>query len=71
MRNGRSNNTTWYLPDSTRRKCFIPVPAFETPAAMQALCNILFERRQQEDVDPLILTSLFVLDFLSIHPFVQ
>lgn len=57
------------FPDGTRRTRFVPVPAFETPASVQALCDSLRERRQQEDVDPLILTSLFVLDFLSIHPF--
>ena len=63
------NEISETFPDGTRRTRFTPVPAFETPAAMQALCDSLRERRQQEDVDPLILTSLFVLDFLSIHPF--
>lgn len=34
-----------------------------------ALCDSLRERRQQEDINPLILASLFVLGLLSIHPF--
>ncbi|ACB60877.1 Fic family protein [Exiguobacterium sp. PvP048] len=63
------NEISESFPDGTRRTRFVPVPAFETPASVQALCDSLRERRQQEDVDPLILTSLFVLDFLSIHPF--
>ncbi|MDX5980326.1 Fic family protein [Exiguobacterium profundum] len=63
------NEISETFPDGTRRTRFIPVSAFETPAAVQALCDSLKERRQQEDVDPLILTSYFVLDFLSIHPF--
>ncbi|WP_426273755.1 Fic family protein [Exiguobacterium sp. R-17] len=57
------------FPDGTRRTRFTPVLTFEKPAAMQALCDSLREGRQQEDIDPLILTSLFVLDFLSIQPF--
>lgn len=63
------NEISETFPDGTRRTRFIPVSTFETPAAVQALCDSLKERRQQEDVDPLILTSYFVLDFLSIHPF--
>ncbi|MFN3365117.1 Fic family protein [Exiguobacterium sp. s142] len=63
------NEISETFPDGTRRTRFVPVPAFETPAAIQALCDSLKERRQNEDVDPLILTGMFVLDFLSIHPF--
>lgn len=63
------NEISETFPDGTRRTRFVPVPAFDTPAAMQALCDRLKERRQSEDVDPLILTGMFVLDFLSIHPF--
>lgn len=63
------NEISETFPDGTRRTRFVPVPAFETPTAIQALCDTLKERRQNEDVDPLILTGMFVLDFLSIHPF--
>ncbi|WP_313533198.1 hypothetical protein [Exiguobacterium sp.] len=34
---------------------------------MQALCDSLRELRQQEDIDPSIQTSLFILDFLSVQ----
>lgn len=63
------NEISETFPDGSRRTRFVPVPAFETPAAVQALCDSMKERRQNEDVDPLILTGVFVLDFLSIHPF--
>ncbi|QUE87282.1 Fic family protein [Exiguobacterium alkaliphilum] len=63
------NEISETFPDGTRRTRFVPVPAFETPTAVQALCDSVKERRQNEDVDSLILTSMFVLDFLSIHPF--
>lgn len=56
-------------PDGTKRIRFEPVSAFETPAAMQSLCLELRERMIKEDVEPLILISLFILDFLSVHPF--
>ena len=56
-------------PDGTKRIRFEPVSAFETPQAMQSLCQELRERMSKEDVEPLILTSIFILDFLSIHPF--
>lgn len=56
-------------PDGTKRIRFEPVSAFETPEAMQNLCLELRERMSKEDVEPLVLMSIFILDFLSIHPF--
>lgn len=56
-------------PDGTKRIRFEPVSAFETPRAMEVLCQELRERLNKEDVEPLILISVFILDFLSIHPF--
>lgn len=55
--------------DGTKRIRFEPVSAFETPAAMQRLCEELRERMTKSDVEPLILISVFILDFLSVHPF--
>ncbi|WP_342514856.1 Fic family protein [Sporosarcina sp. FSL K6-1522] len=56
-------------PDGTKRIRFEPVSAFETPGAMQNLCLELRERMGKEDIEPLVLMSVFILDFLSIHPF--
>ncbi|WP_422122778.1 Fic family protein [Planococcus sp. X10-3] len=55
--------------DGTKRVRFEPASAFETPAAMQRLCEELRERMSKSDVEPLVLIAVFVLDFLSVHPF--
>ena len=46
---------------------FRPVAAWETPDAIDELCNAY--RDAKEIVDPLILDMMFILDFLCIHPF--
>lgn len=48
---------------------FIPIPAFQTPEAMDELCNNFLEAWQANRVDKLILIPMFILDFLCIHPF--
>lgn len=48
---------------------FRPVSCAETPLAMEALCSAFKIARDQGPYDPLLLTMLFVLDFLCIHPF--
>lgn len=48
---------------------FNPVPAWETPAAIEKICEALDEVFKDENVDPLIVIPMFVLDFLCIHPF--
>lgn len=48
---------------------FQPVPAWETPEAMERLCRAFEEAVQQGQMDPLLLIPVFVLDFLCIHPF--
>lgn len=57
------------LADGTRRVRFKPVSAWETAEAMQALCIAYDEAIRNEEVDPLTLIPMFVLDFLCIHPF--
>ena len=46
---------------------FKPVAAWETPASIDELCKAF--RAAKEEVDPLLLDIMFVLDFLCIHPF--
>ncbi len=48
---------------------FQPVPAWETPQAIENLCIAFDEVLQNSDVDPLLIIPMFALDFLSIHPF--
>ena len=46
---------------------FRPVAAWETPLAVDELCKAYKEAK--DEVDPLILNMMFILDFLCIHPF--
>lgn len=48
---------------------FKPVAAWETPDAMQNLCNEFDKVAAEGKIDLLILISMFILDFLCIHPF--
>ena len=48
---------------------FKPVAAWETPTAIEELCRSFEEALATEQIDPLILIPMFVLDFLCIHPF--
>lgn len=45
------------------------VPAWETSAYMDAICDAFQDVCKDSQCDPLILIPMFVLDFLCIHPF--
>mgnify|MGYP005781648243 FL=1 len=48
---------------------FQPVPAWETPAAIEELCAAFERASTTGQMDQLILIPMFILDFLCIHPF--
>ena len=48
---------------------FTPLSPFETPMAIQNLCDEYNKAIERRDVDPLILIPVFIHDFLCIHPF--
>ena len=48
---------------------FNPVPAWETPDAVEKLCEAFSDAVSAGEVDPLLLIPMFILDFLCIHPF--
>lgn len=52
-----------------QRARFIPVPAFQTEAAMEELCQKFEEAWRADQIDKLLLIPMFILDFLCIHPF--
>ena len=52
-----------------QRARFIPVPAFQTADAMDSLCQSFQNAWQENIIDKLLLTPMFILDFLCIHPF--
>ncbi len=48
---------------------FVPVPAWETPDAMEQLCQVYNDLCNHGQYDHLLLIPMFILDFLCIHPF--
>lgn len=48
---------------------FRPVAAWETPEAVERLCDAFGKISAKGGYDPLLLIPVFVLDFLCIHPF--
>ncbi|MDL2281242.1 Fic family protein, partial [Selenomonadales bacterium OttesenSCG-928-I06] len=48
---------------------FQPLAAFETPKAMESLCDTYIEEVNRGEIDSLLLMPMFILDFLCIHPF--
>lgn len=48
---------------------FQPVPAWETPEAMERLCKAYNDLCNNGQYDPLLMIPVFILDFLCIHPF--
>ena len=48
---------------------FRPLSAFETPDAVEKLTSTFIDAIASQNYDPLLLISMFVLDFLCIHPF--
>lgn len=55
--------------DGSQKVRFLPMPAFLTEDAVEQLCRAYLEAMAEGRYDPLLLTMMFVLDFLCIHPF--
>lgn len=53
----------------SRRIRFQPLPAYATADAMEALSTEFLKAIDRSEIDPLILISKFILDYLCIHPF--
>ena len=70
---GRFKNTDNVIAESSKdgqqRVRFTPVPALQTPEAMENLCNEFNNAIERAEYDPLLLIPMFILDFLCIHPF--
>lgn len=48
---------------------FTPLPPFETPGAIDAICESINRAIDNNTVDSLVLIPIFINDFLCIHPF--
>ncbi|WP_042271273.1 Fic family protein [[Clostridium] dakarense] len=57
------------LPNGSKFVRFEPVDVFYTSGYMEELCKFYNYEISKENVEPLILIGLFILDFLCIHPF--
>ncbi len=70
---GRFKNTDNIIAESGKggksRVRFMPVPAFQTPEAIESLCSEFNSAIEHSEYDPLLLIPMFILDFLCIHPF--
>ncbi len=58
-------------PSGGKRVRFRPLSAFETPGAVERLCDAFSRETNQSVADPLLLLPILVLDFLCIHPFID
>lgn len=48
---------------------FKPAPAAFTPDMIRQLCDTFREAIEEKEIDPILLISAFIFDFVSIHPF--
>jgi len=65
------NNVIMETVDGVRQVRFIPVPAEQTPQAMQQLVLAYLDARSNYNINQLLLIPCFILDFLCIHPFLD
>ena len=56
-------------PDGTIVTRFTPIAPYDTPDAVEKLCNAYEQVIANEKIDSLILIPTFICDFLCIHPF--
>ena len=56
-------------PNGSKEVIFVPLQPYETPAAVESLCEEYEKAIGQYGVDPLLVIPVFIHDFLCIHPF--
>ena len=70
---GRTKSVQNYIsttyPDGRVETLFTPLDPFETPAALECICNEYNRIIGNMEVEPLIAIPTFIHDFLCIHPF--
>ena len=70
---GHTKNVQSYIgvtfPDGHMGTLFTPLTPFETPAALDRICEEYNYVIGNMEVDPLIVIPVFIHDFLCIHPF--
>lgn len=70
---GKFKNSQNYIKEENengeKKIRFIPLSSVETPIAIENLCKNYNELVNNESYDLLVLIPIFILDFVSIHPF--
>lgn len=70
---GKTKNIQNYItinyPNSKSEILFTPLSPFETPGALENICNEYNKVIGNFEMDPLIVIPIFIHDFLCIHPF--
>lgn len=70
---GKTKNVQNYisasLPDGIMQTIFTPLDPFETPIALESICNEFNRVIGNNELEPLIAIPIFIHDFLCIHPF--
>ena len=70
---GKTKNVQNYIsatyPDGHAKVLFTPLSPFETPDALDKICEGYNRVIGNMEVDPLIMIPVFIHDFLCIHPF--
>ena len=70
---GQTKNVQNYIsvtyPDGHSKVLFTPLEPFETPEALEKICNEYNRVIGNNELEPLIAIPLFIHDFLCIHPF--
>ena len=70
---GRFKNTQNYISattaDGKQYVLFTPLAPYETPEAVDSICDQFSRAVDEGVVDPLLLIPIFIKDFLCIHPF--
>ena len=70
---GKTKNVQNYIsatyPDGHAETLFTPLSPFETPEALDAICNEYNRVIGSNELEPLIAIPVFIHDFLCIHPF--
>ena len=70
---GRTKNVQNYIsatyPDGNAKILFTPLAPYETPKALDAICDEYNRVIGNMELEPLIAIPVFIHDFLCIHPF--
>lgn len=66
---GVQNYISAKYPDGHEEILFTPLSPFETPKAINELCNEFNKCIDEDIIEPLLLIPTFISDFICIHPF--